>query len=380
MRVSQAVFGVFHHFELATSSTAAVTSNVSSPPGPATPRARRASPARSSPPFPLIHTADYLLARTRFYPASVSSRMNRWNALGFDRWTNARTAHPTLYRHLRRGPAHRPHRAAARRQVRLRPRLHSPALPGGGHRRRAPPLGRPPPPRQAPHHRPRKEALYAQARRHHRPVHRRQTVLYPPGRPHSGKGPRHPLRRPPLTSSPPPNPHRHQPSKVLFAGQVSLRKGIPYLLHAFAALKHPAKRLTVVGSLQDRHLGHSSHAPSGARHLHRLPPSARASPPACPRKPSPRPPQRRRGPRPRPGSGHGLRMPRPRHHRHRSRRPLHRRHRRLHRFQPRPRNLNRHPHRPSPAGRRRPHPTSSNASPPPPSTASTPSAAGTTYG
>lgn len=37
---------------------------------------------------------------------------------------------------------------------------------------------------------------------------------------------------------------------VLFAGAVSLRKGIPYLLQAFAALKHPRKRLHVVGSIQ----------------------------------------------------------------------------------------------------------------------------------
>jgi glycosyltransferase involved in cell wall biosynthesis len=39
--------------------------------------------------------------------------------------------------------------------------------------------------------------------------------------------------------------------EVLFAGQVSLRKGVPYLLEAFARLKHPHKRLTMVGSVQD---------------------------------------------------------------------------------------------------------------------------------
>ena len=36
---------------------------------------------------------------------------------------------------------------------------------------------------------------------------------------------------------------------VLFAGQVSLRKGVPYLLQAFARLRHPQKRLTIVGSV-----------------------------------------------------------------------------------------------------------------------------------
>jgi starch synthase len=39
--------------------------------------------------------------------------------------------------------------------------------------------------------------------------------------------------------------------EVLFAGQVGLRKGIPYLLQAFARLHHPNKRLTVVGAVQE---------------------------------------------------------------------------------------------------------------------------------
>ncbi len=37
--------------------------------------------------------------------------------------------------------------------------------------------------------------------------------------------------------------------EVVFVGSVSLRKGIPYLLQAFAALKHPAKRLRIVGAI-----------------------------------------------------------------------------------------------------------------------------------
>jgi glycosyltransferase involved in cell wall biosynthesis len=37
--------------------------------------------------------------------------------------------------------------------------------------------------------------------------------------------------------------------QVLFAGSVGLRKGVPYLLEAFAALRHPAKRLRLAGSL-----------------------------------------------------------------------------------------------------------------------------------
>ena len=50
--------------------------------------------------------------------------------------------------------------------------------------------------------------------------------------------------------------------EVLFVGQVSFRKGFPYLLAAFQRLKHPRKRLRVVGAmqpelkifLQDKHL------------------------------------------------------------------------------------------------------------------------------
>lgn len=38
---------------------------------------------------------------------------------------------------------------------------------------------------------------------------------------------------------------------VLFAGAVGLRKGVPYLLEAFAALRHPHKRLRVVGAIQE---------------------------------------------------------------------------------------------------------------------------------
>ena len=37
--------------------------------------------------------------------------------------------------------------------------------------------------------------------------------------------------------------------EVLFVGGVALRKGVPYLLQAFAALKHPNKRLRIVGAM-----------------------------------------------------------------------------------------------------------------------------------
>jgi alpha-maltose-1-phosphate synthase len=39
--------------------------------------------------------------------------------------------------------------------------------------------------------------------------------------------------------------------EVLFAGSVGLRKGVPYLLEAFARLRHPRKLLRIVGSVQE---------------------------------------------------------------------------------------------------------------------------------
>lgn len=38
---------------------------------------------------------------------------------------------------------------------------------------------------------------------------------------------------------------------VLFAGAVGLRKGVPYLLEAFAKVRHPRKRLRIAGSVQE---------------------------------------------------------------------------------------------------------------------------------
>lgn len=39
--------------------------------------------------------------------------------------------------------------------------------------------------------------------------------------------------------------------EVLFTGTVGFRKGVPYLLKAFRKLRHPAKRLRIVGPVQD---------------------------------------------------------------------------------------------------------------------------------
>jgi glycosyltransferase involved in cell wall biosynthesis len=50
--------------------------------------------------------------------------------------------------------------------------------------------------------------------------------------------------------------------QVLFAGNVSLRKGLPYLLQAFQQLRHPAKRLRVVGAMSPEIKQLLSHLPT----------------------------------------------------------------------------------------------------------------------
>lgn len=49
--------------------------------------------------------------------------------------------------------------------------------------------------------------------------------------------------------------------EVLYAGTVSLRKGFPYLLEAFARLRHPAKRLRVAGTIHPNMEGVLSRLP-----------------------------------------------------------------------------------------------------------------------
>ncbi|MEJ0061037.1 MAG: glycosyltransferase family 4 protein [Terricaulis sp.] len=59
--------------------------------------------------------------------------------------------------------------------------------------------------------------------------------------------------------------------EVLFVGQLSLRKGLPYLFEAFSKVKHPAKRLTIAG-LPTADFPHLKHlVPPGVRFLGHVP-------------------------------------------------------------------------------------------------------------
>ncbi len=130
MQITQAVFGVFHHFELAHQLHQRNHLRRIYSTWPWARLRREGLPHEFVRTFPLIHTTDYLLRQTRFYPAALQGRFNQWGSDSLRRM--APPPHRTLrrsHRHLRRRPHHRPAGAVARRQVYLRPRLNPPAIP-----------------------------------------------------------------------------------------------------------------------------------------------------------------------------------------------------------------------------------------------------------
>lgn len=88
MKVTQAVFGVFHHFELAHQLHRRNHLQKIYSTWPWARLKREGLPHSLVSCFPLLHTPDYLLNRTRLYSPRMSSRMASWNTLAFDRWTN----------------------------------------------------------------------------------------------------------------------------------------------------------------------------------------------------------------------------------------------------------------------------------------------------
>jgi alpha-maltose-1-phosphate synthase len=248
MRVTQAVFGVFHHFELAHQLHKRNHLQKIYSTWPWARLKREGLPRALVSCFPLVHTTDYLLARTRFYPASLFSKINAWNVLAFDRWTGRLIAPCDAFIAISgaglatgrkvqadggkfvcdRGSTHQRFQEQVLAEEYLRWGI-APNFPG-------------------PHIARREEEIYAAADAITVPstVARRSFLAMGVSAekihvlPYGVR-----LDRFFCTAEPPPGSF-----EVLFAGQVSLRKGIPYLLEAFARLRHPHKRLTVVGSVQ----------------------------------------------------------------------------------------------------------------------------------
>jgi glycosyltransferase involved in cell wall biosynthesis len=252
MNVTQAVFGVFHHFELAHQLHRRGHLRKIFSTWPWARLKREGLPRSLVGTFPLIHTTDYLLARTRFYPRGVSSAMNRWNALAFDRHTAAairQLPHTDAFIAISGAglvTGRKVQQAGGRficDRGSTHQRFQDQVLAEEFRRwgvRLAPPQ---------PHVTAREEAIYAQADAITIPSTVAMRSFLAMGVPAEKLhvipyGVR--LDRFTRTVAPPTDRF-----EVLFAGQVSLRKGVPYLLEAFARLRHPRKRLTLVGSVQD---------------------------------------------------------------------------------------------------------------------------------
>lgn len=249
MRVSQAVFGVFHHFELAHQLRRHACLQTVYSTYPWSRLKREGLPHEHVETFPWIHGGLALLARYGLYPSPWTENLDYWNALAFDAWLTRRLELPEeecdaliaisgaglkAGKLLQsrggtyicdRGSTH------ARYQWRLLQAEHD---------RWGAPLDI-----YDPRDTEREEQQYAQAdcitvpssfaarsfveegiaaeKMHVIPYGVRLDAFRPGGVP---------------------SPERFD---VLFVGQVSLRKGVPYLLQAFARLQHPHKRLRLVG-------------------------------------------------------------------------------------------------------------------------------------
>jgi glycosyltransferase involved in cell wall biosynthesis len=249
MQIVQAVFGVFHHFELAHQLHARNHLRRIYSTWPWARLKREGLPRELVHTFPLVHTADYLLRRTPIYSAALDARFNQWNSDSFDRWLLHKiepcdaliaisgaglTAGPKVQSRggrfiCDRGSTHQ--------------RFQDEVL-AEEYRRWKVPYTAP-----AAHIVRREEAIYAAADAITVPsnVARRSFLAQgiAPEKvhviPYGVRLDKFAPAEAPLADS----------FEVLFAGQISLRKGIPYLLEAFARVRHPGKHLTLVGSVQD---------------------------------------------------------------------------------------------------------------------------------
>jgi glycosyltransferase involved in cell wall biosynthesis len=249
MRVSQAVFGVFHHFELAHQLHRRGHLQRIYSTWPWARLKREGLPRDLVRSFPYIHTTLYLLSQTRFYPAALSIRMAEWNALAFDRWTE-RLIEPCDAFIAISGAGlltGKKVQAAGGRFICDRGSTHhrfQEQVVAEEHRR-----WKVAPPAPTTRITLREEALYEGADAITVPSNVARRSFLEMGVaagkvhviPYGVRLDRFAPTEAPLDDS----------FEVLFAGQVSLRKGVPYLLEAFARLGHPRKRLTVVGSVQN---------------------------------------------------------------------------------------------------------------------------------
>jgi glycosyltransferase involved in cell wall biosynthesis len=249
MRIVQATFGVFHQFELANQllRRGHLTKIYST--WPWLRLKREGVPRQYVGTFPWVQTPDYLLDRYRWYPAPISLWMKRMNPLAFDQWTRLVVPRCDAFIGIsgagpktgdlvkRRGGKFICDRGSTHK--RFQEEIVAAEFARWGVEFTP----------EAPYVVVREENMYAAADGITVPstvvkrsfisqgvaADKVQVIPY---------GVR--LERFQKTGEPPPDSF-----EVIFAGQVSLRKGVPYLLEAFAKVRHPNKRLTVAGAIQE---------------------------------------------------------------------------------------------------------------------------------
>jgi glycosyltransferase involved in cell wall biosynthesis len=249
MRISQTVFGVYHHFELARQLESRGHLQTVYSTWPWTRLKREGLPHSKVQTFPWLHGPEMLLRRSGFHNEWLYDQLGYANALAFDAWTDPRLpldcqaligisgSSLTTGRHLQqrggrficdRGSTHQRYQEQI---VSEEFRHWGVGLPVSDLRDTV-----------------REEALYAMADAITVPSHVAQRSFVQMGIsvdkihviPYG-------VRLESFTKTADPPAGRFE---MLFAGQVGLRKGIPYLLDAFSRLNHPNKRLTIAGAVQ----------------------------------------------------------------------------------------------------------------------------------
>jgi starch synthase len=249
MQIVQAVFGVFHHFELAHQLERRGHLRRIYSSWPWARLKREGVPREFVSPFPWLQGTDQILHRTGLNTPLISRKLNRWNTLLFDEYMAATIPACDAYIAISGAGLKTGRRVQARGGKFLCDR-------GSTHQRFQENLLREeyarwkvPLPAPTPYIAQREEEIYATADGVTVPssVARRSFITWglPPGKvhviPYGVRLDRFVKNGDVPTDS----------FEVLFAGHVSLRKGVPYLLQAFARLNHPRKHLTVVGPMQD---------------------------------------------------------------------------------------------------------------------------------
>jgi alpha-maltose-1-phosphate synthase len=252
MRIVQAVFGVFHHFELAHQLHRRGHLRRIYSTWPWARLQREGLPRELVGTFPLLHTTEYLLNRSGAASPAVIARLAAWNARSFDAWTHRQIPPCDAFIAIS-GAGLLTGRKVQERGGRFlcdrgstHQRFQEQTLLAEYRRWKLPD----PPPK--PHITRREEEIYAVADAITVPSTVAKRSFVQMGVPESKVhvipyGVRLDRFRPTDES---PSDHLSDRFDVLFAGSVSLRKGVPYLLEAFARLRHPRKRLTLVGAVQ----------------------------------------------------------------------------------------------------------------------------------